>query len=883
MKLNNKEKTIFISSLIIMLILGITLTYNFDFKNNYNLLFDSDTSRVINDATEYLANHDRINVHPLFVLLVQPIVYLISGIIMNKTLSIIIISSLVSAISTLYIYKILNLINKEEKINILLSLIYLFSFSNIIFTSGIETYNFAALFLIILYYYFIKKNKEKIDKKSLIILIILGLMNLSFTITNFMVYLIVLFVLWITKKVNLKQAIVVTIIPLILLLGLNVTQKLIWHNTPLIYKTSIVQEKNDYSSTSFDKIAFKNVIVNDYYNSLISNDIDLKIDYGINYTGLNYRLDFVDLSIFNFLLLTTFYILLIILLVRNIQKSLFENICLILILGFNSCLHLIYGNTGTFLYSMHFLYGIILLFGLNLHKEKNVKFKKIVEVFLSIFLLLEILINTNIYLKIVDYAKSILNTNYLVANLGLGKALIIEVILVLFIIYLIRIMIKFACKLKKGKLIINLLVISSTIVLIILTFYSLENTKKYNRFLIFKLDNKTETIISKTKIDYLDKDFLKYFKEEIESVKKYQEEYNTFKMNYEHVTNNDLNWSDYYFFGLGNRRKLYYKPNVILDIDTKEIIYSFTEKCHLLIPNEYSIIIQTQENDFIKIKEDEEGVHFIKNGKDEIIEGTKEKINLYSFEKEKYQNIKKVLYGEILFNIKNSKIYPNIVVYDNVWYRDAAITTMVLSKTNNLDLIKDWLNNIEDIYDKQNSGIEETDNLGEVLYLISKSDNKNEELIDKIEEEAERLAKENSEGYYPYGKTDFGDQYLYQNLWYKLGIESVGRKYKFDIDSIKEDSYSKMAWWSDYEPKDKNTQPPDTLYPYLSFATRHKLNSGVIPINNNIYPLSWEQYASNAKYENYSSYENRFNNLKISPLHSWTASEMLLFIVNETD
>ena len=90
-----------------------------------------------------------------------------------------------------------------------------------------------------------------------------------------------------------------------------------------------------------------------------------------------------------------------------------------------------------------------------------------------------------------------------------------------------------------------------------------------------------------------------------------------------------------------------------------------------------------------------------------IIEGTNYHINLYTFENEKYQNTLKVLYGEILFNIKDSIIYPNIIVYDKPWYRDAAITSMVLKKTNNTDLIKPWVDNITDLYDRQNGGVEE--------------------------------------------------------------------------------------------------------------------------------------------------------------------------------
>ena len=37
----------------------------------------------------------------------------------------------------------------------------------------------------------------------------------------------------------------------------------------------------------------------------------------------------------------------------------------------------------------------------------------------------------------------------------------------------------------------------------------------------------------------------------------------------------------------------------------------------------------------------------------------------------------------------------------------------------NIDLIKDWILSIEDIYDKSN-GEDENDNIGEILYLLSR-------------------------------------------------------------------------------------------------------------------------------------------------------------------
>ena len=876
----NIELIIFLVSFIYLLILGVSLTYNFNFENNYNLLFDADTARVIGDMTNPLADHNRLDVHPLFVLLTQPICLLLTGITQNKILSIIIMSAFTSSISTLFIYKILKLINNTEKVNILVTIIYLISFSNIIYTSGIETYNFASLFLILLFYEFIKIIKEKdLNKNKEKVLIFLGLMTLSFTITNFIVYLIIIFVLWIFKKINIKKSIILIITPLILLVGLSYFQKIVWQNTPTILQTNIRSEKNNYSKTTIDKTNIINVVENDYMNSLISNNPKLKIDYGITFNNLNYRLEFTNSNLFKMILLGLFYLLSLFLVIKNFNKNKEINIAIILALVFNTCLHIIYGNDGTFLYSMHFLYLIILLLGINLSKEQNDKIKIISIIFLSLFTLIELLVNTSIFIKIIVIIKDILNTNYLVANLGLINTILIEIIYILFITFLIFLIVKQIKNKKDNNL--KYLKVISIILLIITTFISLESTTP-NRFLFIPLKGNAKEVSPKEKTDYLEEDFKNYFSNELKSLNEYKDEYDEFLNKYGNTIINDLNWSDYFYFGVGNRRKLYYKESTLMDLDTNEVIYSFTEKEHVVIPNIYTIIIETKENDFIKIYEDNTGVHFNKNGNDEIIENTENYIELYTFENEKYQNVKKVLYNEILFNIKDSKITPNIIVYKEAWYRDAAIASMVLKQTNNTSLIREWVLSIEDIYDRQNNGVEEADNLGELLYIISTQEEKNYDLISRIEEEAERLASTNPKGYYIYGKTDFGDMNLYQNLWYKLGLESLGREYPYDLSIIEEDSYSSTAWWSDYEVKNKNFQEADYNYPYLVIAARHKLKAGNLTINKNLYPLSWEKNASSAIYENYSSFDNRFNNLKTSPIHSWTASEMLLFLLDET-
>lgn len=886
-KINEKniEKYLFIISMLVMTFMGLVLFYNFDFKNNLNLLFDSDSARVIGDASSYFYKHYRSTVHPLFVLIIQPLCYLLNGLTIDRMISLVIISSLATSTTVVYIYKILNTIKSNPKQNIIISLMYLFSFGNIVFTAGIEVYNIAVMFIVLLWYYYIVKRNKTFDNYSYVILILLGISTAAITITNFIIYFIILGLLFITKKINLKKTIIISIITIIGLVSLNTFQHFIWKTTPLMWQKELTKEK-DYvtiKKTNIDSI--KNVVKNDYYNSLIASNIKVKVIKNNFYDGENYVLTFSKTNYINIFLITIFYLLLIILIVRNIKKDLFLNLGLLATLLFNTGLHIIYGNNSTYLYSLHFIYIFILLFGINLSYENNNRIKNIAKVFLPLFFIIETIINSYYFAKLVQIVSKILTANVFVEKLGLLKTVLIEGIIVLAILYSIMTLLKIKKMIvkrnPKEKNILLILLLVAVVIFIELVFNFMYSYKERDNYKEEKIDINNLSK-AKDKSNYIDKDFKEHYKVELSKLEEYKNEYLSFINTYSPETTNKLNESVYYYLGFGPRRKLMYKPGLLMDIDSREVLYEFEEEESMIIPNIYTVIIETKDNKYIKIYEDQDGVHYNVDGKDEVIEGTSNKIKLYSFNEQKYSNMKAVLYGEILYNIKDSKIYPNIVVYNKPWYRDAAITSMVLRQTNNTDLILDWINNIDELFDN-NNGMEEPDNLGELLYLLSIKKDKNTDLIDKIESKAEEIASNNPNGYYIYGKTDFTDQHLYQNLWYKLGIESVGRDFHFDIDSIKEDDYSKGAWWSDYKTSAIDNYNSNYEYPYLSYAIRHNEKHGNIIINRELYPLSWEVNASHANYDLYSGLDFYMRDERISPLHTWSASELLLFIMDETN
>ena len=104
--LGNNGKMMIIGLLVI---LGIMLSYNFDVTSKYDLLFEADSPRVIGDMTNIYASHYRLKVHPLFVILTEPVFFILRGISINNIITLIILSSIISSLTIVFIYKILSL------------------------------------------------------------------------------------------------------------------------------------------------------------------------------------------------------------------------------------------------------------------------------------------------------------------------------------------------------------------------------------------------------------------------------------------------------------------------------------------------------------------------------------------------------------------------------------------------------------------------------------------------------------------------------------------------------------------------------------------------------------------------------------------------------
>lgn len=347
----------------------------------------------------------------------------------------------------------------------------------------------------------------------------------------------------------------------------------------------------------------------------------------------------------------------------------------------------------------------------------------------------------------------------------------------------------------------------------------------------------------------------------------------------------DLESPKFFFFGVGNRAKYLYMNGQLKKIANDSILYQWPNVVYdSIIPDQYKVIVKIKDS-IIEIYEDSDGV-FIKGLKGPKINlpNTRAFVNLPEFDNFVYGKVLKVLHQEMLFNIKNSAIYPNVLVYKEPWYRDAAMVAMCLEKTENLDLIKKWVISIDRCYDTQN-GFNEPDNLGQLLYLISLFPNEIKSAFrNKLLNEIERVTVVEEEYKYISGYTDGALNAGYQTDFLKYGL-SMNNMNDTYTDPPDRGPYFDLFWVQ----KSENTRSLKRYifdwvlsfeyqpYPYKQWARAHYYNNFSAPIGIQNYPLSWESKGI-PDYQPMTIIDSSAVERRMCYTHSWSAAEMFLYL-----
>ena len=329
----------------------------------------------------------------------------------------------------------------------------------------------------------------------------------------------------------------------------------------------------------------------------------------------------------------------------------------------------------------------------------------------------------------------------------------------------------------------------------------------------------------------------------------------------------------FFLFGMGHREKYAYKCGQLINIKNNTVVRFWDYASEKFIYDEYTVILTLKDGSTVMLYENEEGF-FID---DYCVE--KSKLNLPSFKGYKYEKSLRILLNEVLISFNGNIPVPNFYVYDKAWYRDGAMMALVLDKTGNIDLLKDWALSITSLYDKNNAGNCEPDNLGQLAFILSFFVDKSYPLVTEILSEAKRIMKNGLLT----GMTDFNHHEIYSTLWLKLGLKRLGIDTSFIKIPMEFDSYARMFWMDRTEierdtPFENNY---DENYPYLWWAVKHFENEPINEklINPNIYPMSWERLASQAKYEKIAPLSKIYAENNFSAPHSWHASEQFMYLI----
>ena len=357
---------------------------------------------------------------------------------------------------------------------------------------------------------------------------------------------------------------------------------------------------------------------------------------------------------------------------------------------------------------------------------------------------------------------------------------------------------------------------------------------------------------------------------------------NLARLRQEHPNQRELPDLKFFLFGMGDRLKLIYRNGRLLNALTGNIEEQWHVDQELIVPSEYLVHLLLKDGQTIQIRENETGVWLLQPGKHpKLIPGTRSRVNLPSFADKPFGQVLRVLHQEILINVINGRPVPNFLVYFKPWYRDATLMAMVMRETNNLHLIHDWIMAIRDPFDRNNGGITEADNPGEVLFLISLVADKTHPAVQMVLDSVARFRKDN----HIIGKTDFTEHPVFQTKWLKYGLKSLALPDPYTIPR-QYDSYSSLFWWdykSEHVAGRKFDDASSVNYPYFVWAEDHFYTLSGVPekrgmMGNIDYPLSWEQKTSNAHYPGLTVLDKDFVKQKLAFPHAWHTAEMFLLL-----
>ena len=345
-------------------------------------------------------------------------------------------------------------------------------------------------------------------------------------------------------------------------------------------------------------------------------------------------------------------------------------------------------------------------------------------------------------------------------------------------------------------------------------------------------------------------------------------------------------------FGFGpRRRKLVYARGRLLDAFTLEPALDLGRVRDARIDPVARTVRLDSDGGPELLVEDETGVHAVRGGVRQTLTAG-DPVRLPDFAGHPHAPLLRRMHADLLLCLLPFGPVPNPWVYPRPWYRDAAMLALVLRRTRNLHLLRDWILGLSKPYDRNNAGEAEPDNLGQALFLLSlvpaaEGGGAAHPLVPAILREAE--ARRGADGALR-GRVDGQERAVYPTKWLKFGLRALGLDDSAWRIPAEADDYADL-FWMDFrdEPvvfsRDHASGNALARYPYLAWAQAH-FRGAPPPEDPATLDGSREAMASEARYDRLAplvaagvvpaDHAARY----LSTPHAWHAAEVFLHLTD---
>jgi hypothetical protein len=318
-----------------------------------DVVFEIDFLRAINDIVSFSAEHGRTSVHPLYVLIINPLGCFLKVLFHSDIVAAMLINSFYGAFAVLFVFLIFFLFGRDHVNSILLSCLFGFSMSQLVSSTLPHTSSLATFTLLLTYTLFLVSLKEK--KLFFWVWVLAGILSFGITATNIMQTLICFGVcVFVTKrnekiKLSLWSSFFSFIFLVVIISALlSIIQKIVYPSSRLFFLPKSYLDELQYASSLIVHQPFlvtAQILKHFFLVNIVSPKLSVFTLAGysapavtLSNSGEYYLIGWVAVLLWLFVFLKG-----ILKMYMNINRELFFYIGIFLSLAFNFVFHASYG------------------------------------------------------------------------------------------------------------------------------------------------------------------------------------------------------------------------------------------------------------------------------------------------------------------------------------------------------------------------------------------------------------------------------------------------------------------------------------------------------------------------------------------------------------